>query len=696
MPSDPARAAALALKARLPRSWPAFFARHGTFTSAQLAAIPPLLDGANLLLCAPTASGKTAAVLAPLVERHLPPRRPPSQLAILYLVPTRALVSDLRARLESPLSSLGLRLGVKTRDSAFRPSAPPDLLITTPESADALLASAARIFVGLRAVVIDELHLFDGTPRGDQLRAVLSRIRALRAYAAAHGDAPDAAIQYAALSATMSEPEATAARYFAPAQVVYAGGGRPLEAELVAMDDDGDAALAAYLDDFRRRGWRKALVFCNSRAEVERYAAVTRPASPFGSAVFVHYSNIEAARRHEIERQFAAADSAICFASSTLELGIDIGSVDVVALIGPPGSRASFVQRIGRGNRRGRSLRAICGHRTALEQLQFAALIADFPAFSPQPSALSPSFRPSVAVQQIFSMIKQSPTAALRQTPLAQLFAGLLAESDLTILLGHLEQRGYLRAGRPGEWRAGPRLNKLFDQQSAQYVSLSIFSNIQSDAMPPLAIRDQHTGQTLAMVDALWLEREELTLEGRTIDVAWSDGEGLWITSRPGGEAAAPAIYRSARQLLSRDLAGQLSAHLGLDPHVAALVPAPSGCWLFHWLGDLYGRALRDMLRYTLPAEDSPAPGLALHLPESPQFLPVFSADQVQRYLHDSYRQYEPLLDLGAFQQLLPTALRRQSVADLFDVPGFLAAANALRLAPAPAHLVGELADLLP
>ncbi|MEI7769185.1 MAG: hypothetical protein WCI67_04300 [Chloroflexales bacterium] len=213
--------------------------------------------------------------------------------------------------------------------------------------------------------------------------------------------------------------------------------------------------------------------------------------------------------------------------------------------------------------------------------------------------------------------------------------------------------------------------------------------------MPPLAIRDQSTGQILATVDALWLDREELTLEGRVIDVAWSDGEGLWINSRPGGAAPAPAIYRSGRQLLSYDLAQSLPAQLGLDPRTATLVQAPSGCWLFHWLGDLYGIALRDLLRYTLPAEDSPAPGLALHLPDPPRALPVLSADQAQRYLRDSYRQYEPLLDLEAFQQLLPTPLRRQSVVDLFDVPGFLAAANALRLAPAPEQIAGDLADLL-
>ncbi|NTU80372.1 MAG: DEAD/DEAH box helicase, partial [Chloroflexales bacterium] len=196
--------AQLALKARLPRTWPAFFERYGSFTAAQMAAIPPLLAGEGLLLCAPTASGKTAAVLAPLVERYCPPVRPPKQLRILYLTPTRALVNDLRSRLAHPLASIGVGLGVKTSDGAFAKGRPPDVLITTPESLDALLAADARLFARLRAVVIDELHLFDGTPRGDQLRALLARLRRVRAYAAASGDAPDDTLQCVALSATIA------------------------------------------------------------------------------------------------------------------------------------------------------------------------------------------------------------------------------------------------------------------------------------------------------------------------------------------------------------------------------------------------------------------------------------------------------------------------------------------------------------
>jgi len=739
-------AAQLALKARLPRSWPAFFARHGRFTPAQLAAIPPLLDGADLLLCAPTASGKTAAVLAPLIERHLPPDRPPVPLAMLYLVPTRALANDLRTRLAHPLGSLGLRLAVKTHENPFAAGASADLLITTPEGADALLATQPGRFVGLRALVIDELHLFDGTPRGDQLRVLLRRLRQIRAYAASSGDAPDAATQLVALSATLADPAGAAVRYMERAEIVELGGARPLEAELINLQGGGTEALLAHLASFRARGWRKALAFCNSRAEVERYAAAARPGSPFGEAVFVHYSNIEGRRRREIEAQYAAADSAICFASSTLELGIDIGSVDSVILIGPPGSPASFAQRVGRGNRRGSAARATCCYRTPLERLLFTALLPEtrrhgdtetrrhgdspgMPSGAPAlplsvspglpvsrspglPLSVSPGlpvsrspcllvslspgspFRPSVAVQQCFSLIQQSPTAALRLAPLAELLAGLLERTELEQILGQLVDARYLKPGRPGEWRAGPRLNQLFDAQRAEHVSLSIYSNIEGSSAPTVAIRDQHTQQVIANVDALWLDREALTLEGRPISVEWSDGEALWVSTQPGG-AGGPPIYRAARQLLSLELAQLLPAQLGLPPNSMALVQLPGGCLCFHWLGDLYGRALRDLLGPILGAADTAAPGLALLLPEAPRALPPLGEGELLRYLHGAYRQYEPLLELGPFQPMLPTPLRRQAVIAQFGVARFLAAYAALTPVAAPPELVPSLELLL-
>jgi ATP-dependent Lhr-like helicase len=719
----------LALKARLPRTWPAFFERHGRFTTAQRAAIPALLDGHNVVISAPTASGKTEAAMAPLVERHCRHAHP--RLAILYVVPTRALVADVAARLGHALEQLRISLAVKTRDlNTFRPARPPAVLITTPESADALLASRPETFANLRAAVIDELHLLDGTPRGDQMRVILNRIRRIRDYACRQGDAPDAEVQYVALSATLPNPTAVAARYFPDARVIHVPGERALEAEQLALSADGTAQLITYLHTFRARGWQKALVFCNSRAEVEAYAAAIRPRSPFGSAVYVHYSNIDAARRREIEQEFAGASTAVLFASSTLELGIDIGNVDVVILVGPPGNRQSFVQRIGRGNRRRNVTRVACFYRTPLERLLFAALLG--PAGPNGPAGATPpaddgdpagaalgtparaedegsrgeaAFRPSVAVQQIFSLIKGSPAAAVRLAELRSLFEGMLSADDLEAILSHLQRWDYLTTWRPGEWRAGTRLNELFDQQTRAHCPLSIYSNIQGETAREVEVRDRDTHQTVARVAAWWLEQPVLTLQGRPVSVEWYDGEAMWVTGAP-HDLPNRLEYRSERQLLSYELVRLLPEQLGLPagtaPYILERRPLDEpedvwpGWWLFHWLGDLYGRALLGLLRYRQPATETDLPGLCLLLSDEPRALPSWTREQVTQYLEDNYRRIEPLLTLGPFHGLLPVHLRCRAVIEQFDVPRFLEAVNALRPRVTPESLADDLVGLLP
>jgi ATP-dependent Lhr-like helicase len=578
-------------------------------------------------------------------------------------------------------------VGVKTRDFAtFDPRRPTDLLLTTPESLDSLLATQPQVLATVRAVILDELHVVDGTARGDQLRVLLNRLRQVRAYAAAAGDAPDDAIQVAALSATLAAPQATAARYFPDAHVVEVAGGRPAAVETLALDAQSPAALLEFLATFHARGWRKALAFCNTRAEVEAYATAVRGTrSPFGQAVFVHYSNLERVRRREIEESFAQASAALCFASSTLELGIDIGDIDVVLLVGAPGSTAAYTQRIGRGSRRQRTIRAACFPRTPLEEVLFRAL-----ASAAEPAATPAPFRPSVAVQQIFSLLKQSPTATVRLAPLADLFAGLLAPADLEAILGHLQEYEYLAPGRAGEWRAGARLNRLVDLQSSEHAPLSLYSNIQNRPAT-LKVRDQQSQQVVASVDSLWLSRGVLTLEGRPLDVTWFDGEALWVTAHRGHLPATRLPYLSARQVLSYDLAQALPAQVGLAPGTAPLVPAGDRWLFFHWLGDVYGQALLDLAGYTNQTEASAQPGLCLDLADELRALPTITARQTERYLQDRYREYESLLALGAYQHLLPRELRRRAVVEQFDVARFVAAAAQLRVKAAPEYLAEDL-----
>ncbi len=672
------------LKIRLPRTWSAFFERHGRFTAAQMAALPIGLNGANVMLCAPTASGKTEAALAPLIER-LP--ESPRGLVILYLTPTRALVSDLAARLALPMERLHLSLAVKTHDLiTFNPKRPANVLLTTPESLDSLLASHARALIHVQGVVIDELHLFDGTPRGDHLRVLLNRLRALRTYAAAQGDADHGAIQYVALSATLPDAQYVAARYFENAQVITVAGARPLDAELIALDPDQPGTLRDYLSTFQDRGWHKALIFCNTRAEVEYYANAVRKRSLFGEAVYVHYSNIAPERRREIEHLFAHAAAAICFASSTLELGIDIGSIDLIALIGPPGSIGSFTQRLGRGNRRRKRIQAALFYRTDLERDLFEALLNDLPeAPAPSGEGAESLFRPSVAIQQIFSLLKQSPTGAVRLPELISLFAPMLDSETLLAILGALQGADYLTNGRPGEWRAGDRLRKLIDQQAYTFVSLSLYSNIQTSGGFQFNVVDQHSGQPLAHADAAWLNRPNLILEGRPIDIQWVDGDAIWVSNAPdsGADLPSPQAYQTTRQLLSFEVAQRLAAQRDQRSE-ARLVDTGDGWLLYHFLGDLYGRALRGMLSGYILVENTDQPGLSLLFAERPTALPVLTDADVIPYLERHTQQLERTLELGAFEHLLPLSARRQSVIDQFRVKRFLQAYALLRSIFAP------------
>ncbi|MBK8046758.1 MAG: hypothetical protein IPK16_06320 [Anaerolineales bacterium] len=144
------------------------------------------------------------------------------------------------------------------------------------------------------------------------------------------------------------------------------------------------------------------------------------------------------------------------------------------------------------------------------------------------------------------------------------------------------------------------------------------------------------------------------------------------MTAYHGADAAAPLRYESTRQVLSFELAQALALHLGLSRASCRLRLLQPGGALFHWLGDVYGCALVDLLRYTLRAEPGAAPGLCVQLLDEPRPLPKITASMVRHYLQDQFERYERLLPLGAYQDLLPRSLRRRAVVEQFDVERFV------------------------
>jgi ATP-dependent Lhr-like helicase len=703
------------LKARLAHTWPVFFARHGNFTSAQLQAIAPILDGRNTLLIAATAAGKTEAAVAPLVEQLLLredvlPTQP--ELRILYICPTRALVRDLYERIALPLGELQVPLAMKSGDTGLLSAGrPPSVLITTPESTDSLLTRSPRLLGALHAVILDEVHLLDGGVRGDHVRCLLRRIEHIRRYRQQEvSDAPRVPMQRVALSATVSDPEAVAERYLSDVDggdapvIVQVPGVRRINANFAPMAGLGDLAQALVLRMTGQTGVRKALLFCNSRKEVEEVAAYLRSHFPVEAPIFVHYSNLDPKMRRQVEDRFAEASTALCVCTSTLELGIDIGSIDDVVLIGPPPTAMGFLQRIGRGGRRGDTTRVLGLYRSELELVRFQALLAMAesgrvdvaPVSSHAMSVVLPAarqtFRLAVLVQQVFSILKQSPTGAMRLADLQRAAPVRIDEEVLRRLLRHLVREGYLKPGRPGEWRAGPALEELVDAHE-------IYSNIGAE---PLAVTvvDAYTFEVIAQAERGRHVGETLILRGQWMEVVWRDRYRMGVRARAGAMPVEELRVRTPPFAVSLAVSQEVGRLLGVPPGQLWMLSDEERCWLFHFWGDVYGELLAAILRIEAESwhehasvERQNEHCIRISTPFAQ--LPPWDEVLVGRELRALVPQIEPFLECGRFHPLLPPDLADRVVVEQFDLARFETLYRHARVSPAPATVRSRLLTLV-
>ena len=311
-------------------------------------AIGPVLDGDHALLLAPTAGGKTEAAVFPLLSRMLTEQW--GGLSVLYVCPLKALLNNIESRLRTYGALVGRRValwhgdvGAARRRAVMRER--PDLLLTTPESIEVMLVSSRSeprvLFQDVEAVVVDELHAFAGDDRGWHLLAVLERVQRLAGRE----------IQRLGLSATIGNPEALL-EWLAPASSrprrVVAPSDKAATSAAVQLDYVGNVRNAANVVSSLNRG-EKRLVFCDSRARVEALAAELRQS---GTETFVSHSSLGLDERRRSEEAFSQSRDCVIVATSTLELGIDVGDLDRVIQIDAPATVASFLQRLGRTGRR--------------------------------------------------------------------------------------------------------------------------------------------------------------------------------------------------------------------------------------------------------------------------------------------------------------------------------------------------------
>lgn len=306
-----------------------------------------LLDGRNAVVLAPTAGGKTEASMFPVLSGCL--EELPQGLAAIYVAPIKALLNNQAERLGLYTEMVGLRrfvwhgdVGASARKRFL--AEPCELLLTTPESLEVMLMSprvdSGKLFRDLRVVVVDEIHAMAGSDRGAHFMSVLER--------AARYSRHD--VQRVGLSATVGNPDAILTWLSGSSSregVVVNPPAPPSRKELLVVGREDVADVAR--DASRRAAGGKSLFFCQSRAISEAVADRMR----FSDVdVFVHHSSVSREEREAAEERFHQGRAACIVCTSTLELGIDVGDLDLVLQAEAPDTVSSFLQRMGRTGRR--------------------------------------------------------------------------------------------------------------------------------------------------------------------------------------------------------------------------------------------------------------------------------------------------------------------------------------------------------
>ncbi|HEY5377147.1 MAG TPA: DEAD/DEAH box helicase [Polyangiaceae bacterium] len=309
--------------------------------------IDAVLDGANSVVLAPTAGGKTEAAIFPVLSQILTEQRKP--VSVLYVCPIKALLNNQEERLRQYARMVGLDVfkwhgdvSASAKDKFRRD--PAHVLLTTPESIEVMLISAktdARaLFANLGTVVVDEVHAFAGDDRGAHLISLLERLSAFCGRD----------IQRIGLSATVGNPQVIGQWLQGSSQRPFRLVDPPRSAAIrdLHLDFAEDLTDAAARIATLARG-RKSLIFVESRSRAEK---VAQALGGSGVDVFIHHSSVSRADRTLAEERFTHGSNTAIVATSTMELGIDVGDLDQVIQVDAPGSVASFLQRIGRTGRR--------------------------------------------------------------------------------------------------------------------------------------------------------------------------------------------------------------------------------------------------------------------------------------------------------------------------------------------------------
>jgi ATP-dependent Lhr-like helicase len=425
-------------------------------TEPQVKTIPLILEGKNVLLISPTATGKTEAAFLPVLSRLLQGQQGVPGIKVLYITPLRALNRDMLERLEWWCNNLDIKLAVRhgdteTKERVRQSRSPPDILITTPETLQAILSGwvLRQHLQKLQWVIIDEVHEMADSKRGSQLALALERLRAMIGRD----------FQLIGLSATIGSPEKVGQFLVGKGrsvEIVRVPVARMMRLKIIfPRPDDEDLRLssqlythpevAARLRIIREyiKQHRSVLLFTNTRAVSEVLASRFK-VWDIDFPVSIHHGSLAKPSRIAAERGLKSGELKGLVCTSSLELGIDIGSIDLVIQYMSPRQATRLIQRIGRsGHRIGRVAEGVIVALDSDDALEALAIAKKALKEDLEPVRIPP--KPyDVLAHQIAGLLLKNRRLAFGE--ILELFKNAYPYEDLTIedieeVLRYMHQR---------------------------------------------------------------------------------------------------------------------------------------------------------------------------------------------------------------------------------------------------------------
>ncbi|GGA73547.1 DNA ligase-associated DEXH box helicase [Nitratireductor aestuarii] len=586
------------------REW--FAARGWTPRYHQLELLKRTGEGRSVLLIAPTGAGKTLAGFLPsLVDLATRERRRPGEpmrgIHTLYISPLKALAVDIQRNLNTPIEEMRLDIRVETR-TGDTPShkrqrqkqVPPDILLTTPEQLALLIASgdAERFFEDLRYVVLDELHSLVTSKRGQLLSLGLARLRRLAKEPISIG-----------LSATVAEPDelrrwlVDQSAESALADLVTVPGGAKPNISILETEDrvpwaghSSHYAIPAIYEEIKKH--KTTIIFVNTRSQAEAIFRELWHVNEDVLPIALHHGSLDVGQRRRVEKAMESNSLRAIVATSTLDLGIDWGDVDLVIHVGAPKGASRLAQRIGRSNHRmDEPSEAILVPANRFEILECrAALEANYVGAQDTPPMGEGGL--DVLAQHVLGRACASPFdedefyAEVRSAaPYSNLDRHTFSRVVDFVATGGYALRTYERYARirrmkDGRWR-------ISHPSVAQQYRLNLGTIVEEAMLNVRLIRDRRSssfargGVSLGKVEEYFLEQlapgDTFFFSGRTLRFEGIRESEAYVTNAP-GDAMVPS-YMGGKFPLSTFLASEVRAMLA-NPDRWDALPDQVADWL--------------------------------------------------------------------------------------------------------------------